>query len=361
MTSIRVKSPTAGTRLANIGELIGNIFIHLDYFDLLRVQRVCQRWRSYVLEVKELQPLLYKAPITLAGNAHFEPIDATLTTFQLADGKLFVESLETSDVEWYMGLMSSLASMPEQSLRQHLGACTSQRYNIHHDLEGQLGEKNTWPERLSTLCCENCDHVHKVFRYDHLHPILRFLESIPFICFDGYGDAICVNIYYFEPNNVDDNYLYAFFDNAVRLCIKLNDIYTTTQDLNMKNDYCIQPTASLFSIRFRLQRKKSAVFFAVQNTGLQLGELLRELIKCCRKMLQHVLGFAKDNANISQPMDGPTLVANSPCQVIESKQLTRGDGTKIEDMQDMWDHLADTMVFWKDAAKVEDRYRGAST
>ena len=63
MTSPQNHPPDAGARLANIPELVGNIFVCMDYFDLLRVQQACKRWRDCVTLAKGLQTVLYHTPI----------------------------------------------------------------------------------------------------------------------------------------------------------------------------------------------------------------------------------------------------------------------------------------------------------
>ncbi|KAF2685475.1 hypothetical protein K458DRAFT_25029 [Lentithecium fluviatile CBS 122367] len=59
-------------------ELLGMIFLYLDYPDLLRKQRVCEPWRGLIVDEPNMKVLLYQEPELIErfpyDNPHFDAL-----------------------------------------------------------------------------------------------------------------------------------------------------------------------------------------------------------------------------------------------------------------------------------------------
>ena len=54
-----------------------------------------------------------------------------------------------------------------------------------------VGHPNGWPADLRTHC-NQCDGFHPRFRFEHIHPLLRFLEDTT-MCIRGHGAQLIIN------------------------------------------------------------------------------------------------------------------------------------------------------------------------
>lgn len=153
-------------RAANIPELVGNILKHLEFFDLLRVQRVRRRWRDCVQLVNEVQKFIHRTPVALKVNSHFKSLDDAAALIQLPDGTSLIDTLKNSDVNFCASLLDSFVSQPEnpedyENLEDIEEQCfddyRARREDLQSILEHDLGPTNDCPSAISDLACPNCE------------------------------------------------------------------------------------------------------------------------------------------------------------------------------------------------------------
>jgi hypothetical protein len=361
MASSVVRATAAGTRVASLPELVGNIFNNLDYFDLLRVQQVCQRWRDCVLQVKELQRVLYKAPIALVGNPHFRRRIQQSVALRSRNGEFFDylhRKLEVAEAELSQSTFEYCALDLDARPRFDMGRHTS---GLRRVLKRSLGREEQWPASLKEYDCSNCRTLHNAFVWSNVHPILRFLESIPFICVKGHDQVVCLSWMYREAEGaVGGAAQYASFQSVAALCVKLNDVYTDVQQSRMENELCIQPAVSIVLNQMCLQDSAlwNFVAAAAPDTKVTLGKLLPDLILCCRRMLQQILlavyggpgslSYKANNYTSFDRYDFPLYMSvwehNAPY-----------DPSMAKDVKETWRKLEKNMALWDTAETTEHK------
>jgi hypothetical protein len=172
----------AANRVFHTPELFEMILLNLEYFELLQVQRVCSAWRDYISDVKSIQKRLWKRPKKINEKDGEEPL-FTRRHIISAARPLLPDGRD--------GLMV-LDSLTKKVLESDLKYNTTRAYARQHKLINQRMKVPLDPQIPGDLHpgipnhCFTCSTYHtKDFKYDCLHPLLRFLEQYECICIQG--------------------------------------------------------------------------------------------------------------------------------------------------------------------------------
>ncbi|KAJ4377292.1 hypothetical protein N0V83_000116 [Neocucurbitaria cava] len=210
------KSPPAPKSSAYVTEIMDTISTNLDRDDLPQAAEVCREWRDRV-------PLWYETstPCVEELDPHFdEPCEAykeqekefdKLRTSLSAkhdipfprevtrdlsiivrrddftyDGLPVLRAMRGVDAEVFQNVEDEQRTGFEEDPPEYRTLCVRQGFQ-------RVRIPNGWPVGLREIYCIICDGFHTRFRFENLHPMLRFLESLT-VCFRGHGSILRLTI-----------------------------------------------------------------------------------------------------------------------------------------------------------------------
>jgi len=285
--------PSIHARLATLQvtvtpELLGTIFIHLSIFDLLRVERVCKQWRDCVRDVRAIQPALYKCALAVepGDNPHFKPLDeatANLTYRSLPFG----EQLNDTGHSLEQGARSLLK--PDTAVEKTFGkkGGAFRLYDLHRRIfTPAVLHRLSTPDAASTFMsnigdvhCVKCGTFHLGFRWQNLHPLLRFLEYIPNLCIGGSNAIITIRLGYHGTLYQEAEPLYKVFQNAIDLAEHVEVVKSMCADYQLTHDVGIQPAGFLLSVAPEFTYILHS-WGKLRQSGLLIGDFLEGLMWC---------------------------------------------------------------------------------
>jgi hypothetical protein len=256
----------------------------MDYADLVRIQSVCKEWRDCVTNVKTRRPLLYKEPEPLGSrNPHFNQYTAeALALTTRYSSSIF------SALEWYHSFYFAPKAAPPPMLEIETGKfrrytdSVTMLINEIFAVYGNREDWRTWPKALQEVFCSTCREFHPNFHWDHLHPLLRFLEHSGFCYFTGYGAGLKFSFH--------TGWLYAtggsksHYKRIVeisQLCQELKRSILTMEAYKLDHDMFVYPTCTHFIAVHDnlLMNYHTGVRQSVRNATASLSKM-RSLLSC---------------------------------------------------------------------------------
>jgi hypothetical protein len=176
-------------------ELVENILLYLSPRDVVRVSGTCKYWYGCVTGNKTLLRKIHKIPVrcTKGTNPHFiEPNQACRDALFPGGGpEIFAKNVldlyERADIKL---LENAHPEASNQYLRELSSRYNMQLYDCRAAFVG-VRYPDGWPVGLREIHCEVCDGFHPQFRFEHVHPLVSFLEDMT-LCVRGYGAHLYV-------------------------------------------------------------------------------------------------------------------------------------------------------------------------
>jgi hypothetical protein len=203
-------SPTEATNLSTVSfpkipEILEQILLNLDDVDIVVMTGVCTFWRNCVSGSEPLKRKMHKEREECDGDAnpYFEELtedskDAIIPRAKYGGRNLWSTVREFED-EWVSSMHEgqNLRDMPDNLTEEEQEEwCDNDYWWRMHDVRaGFRGVRypDTWPVGLRELHCDLCDYWHTDFRFENIHPLLRFLEETT-VCFRGQGQHLKLDI-----------------------------------------------------------------------------------------------------------------------------------------------------------------------
>jgi hypothetical protein len=240
-------SPSAGTTLAGVYELVEIILSHLPYLDLLHCTRVSHAWRAVVGTSTVLRRLLFKAPMWISEedtDIFFEPASLAASTAEIPRGRdqgLPVLQVSQSHLDRAfdrIAIVGHSISDANEAWDDYLTA----KFRIRNAFQG-VRHPNGWPKALQEIYCEMCAGFHTGLRHETLHPALRFLEDVD-ICWKGSGAKLrlelCIVHTCWSPLRCWDDYLAM----ELHLARSLRDAWGIVERARLHDDQVAKPSVT---------------------------------------------------------------------------------------------------------------------
>jgi hypothetical protein len=103
-------------------------------------------------------------------------------------GKKVLGLYECADIKF---LNNTCPEARDEDLRRLRGSYGLDRYNYRGTFMG-VRYPDGWPMDLRETHCELCHGFHPRFRFEHVRPLLSFLEDMT-LCIQGYGSHLYVD------------------------------------------------------------------------------------------------------------------------------------------------------------------------
>lgn len=356
------------------------IFTNLDRDDLARASGVCREWRDRC-------PLWYETPMPCVEEleSHFdEPCEAykeqekefdklgtsisnpgDLTrlkdiTSDLSiivrrsrftyDGLPVLRAMRGVDAEIFQTVKDEQWTGFEEVPPEYRTLCVRQGFR-------RVRFPNGWPVGLREIYCINCDRFHTRFRFENLHPVLRFLESLT-VCFRGHGSRLRLTIgtiaEYRAPKSCYEHYREETLEFAhyLRHAINLATVDT------FGNHFATRPLITRLLTVTSMPNERCDSYSVIQDTeGLKLKAVVLLLLKAFRSHL--AVRIEKEFKDVEREIKGePHLLAAFPGDEWETYKTNfekvipgmYGEGVEavnrimdgIEDWEPIiWDNLGD--------------------
>jgi len=284
-----VESRSTAQQVTTTPELLGAIFIHLSIFDLLHVKQVCTRWHDCVRNLSELQPALYKrATLVKPGdNPHFKPLNQAIAAATSFDGPPLGELLLKIGHEFDQRLGSLVGPDTAdgntfdnqsgwlQKLDFYQTACFMINHSKYRD-----HERNTIMPKMGSLHCGKCHTFHLCFQWNDLHPLLRFLKDIPYLCIDGYNSTVAIRLR--RPSldwweGIETRY--QVFQNIMDLAEQLEDVDSICAKSGLQHDIGIQPSGLRLSVAVDQIDLDDRLHYYSTGTLRRSGLLIRDFLE----------------------------------------------------------------------------------
>jgi hypothetical protein len=214
MSSPSFTPPTAmsNSHFPAITEILIDILLNPPISDLVQATSVCKYWRRCIAHSKPLTETLFKhrpIPTPAGSNPHFEfliPESVAAIVPRYIYKKQNLWSLVRSHEDEFIDYMTT--GTTRQLVNYGDAFKMTQKYTFGNTLEsakfhetfyniraGFQGVRiaHGWPVGLRELHCDLCDKWHTGFRFENLHPLLRFLGGVT-LCFRGHGSRLMLEL-----------------------------------------------------------------------------------------------------------------------------------------------------------------------
>ncbi|KAF2648882.1 hypothetical protein K491DRAFT_684300 [Lophiostoma macrostomum CBS 122681] len=224
----------------DVPELLEMVLLNLGYFELLRARGVCQAWRNCIRDVHTLQGLTWKRASEkgIDEDPLFEKKEIVSPRPILPDGRdvFTVFDRLTNDV------LQRLAGPDnfDDFLREAEEAYFTAYKNVSREIDLPFSLPRM-PTDISGRYCEVCNAFHeRVFRYDHLHPVLRFLEQEECICISGSRCRLLISLAHIALRAPE-----AAIQSLEKLCKNLQAAFELARKSGIGKDLSTQPPSTL--------------------------------------------------------------------------------------------------------------------
>jgi hypothetical protein len=272
-----------GHQSINIHELIEAILFYLEPREIVRASGTCRYWHSCLKESPTLLRKIHKMPVACieGTNPHFiEPSQAcrdAVTTSGRPDilGSNVLALYERADAALLENAHPQVSEQELKILRKNYGV---ERYEYRTGFTGVRYPKG-WPVGLRETHCDLCDGFHPQFRFEHVHPLLSFLEDMT-LCIRGYGPRLYVNFKILQQWQALGS-CYDHYCAEVRMLSKrLKWAHTSMEQGNLHDDLLMRPVCR------RLVAPTNTKLLITDNAnGITLAEAIPFFIRAFKAYL----------------------------------------------------------------------------
>ncbi|KAF2240441.1 hypothetical protein BU26DRAFT_572823 [Trematosphaeria pertusa] len=217
-----------------IGELLEHILRHVPGKDLLRLQRVCKRWRN-TIRLRSFRPLLWIEPVLSAeGDPHF-------IAPNVPQGSVYPARLRLVQKEFFDSWHDY-----EDSL-----IYLNRRSRMSKELEESVIEKGKWSVPSLQSICSACGCCHGHFRLNNMHPLLHWLltSSALTVCISGYGTHVHISICERRLPSLENSHV-VHDSQALALSHLVIDTYNRMERHARGNDMFLNPICTQVLVSF---------------------------------------------------------------------------------------------------------------
>ncbi|CAO2647187.1 Nn.00g081090.m01.CDS01 [Neocucurbitaria sp. VM-36] len=333
MQSRSLSSPpyTSPPRLP--AEVILLIFTYLNGYDLDRTSLVCKRWRNLAFSCydvptpcfeelephfdrpckayKEQESAFDKLQVNLSGsdnnpvsNIVAQDIAIIAPSNESYTGVPVLRAMREIDIEILVNVYD------DQPTGWEVYPPEYKPVRIRAAFQG-VRFPHGWPAGLREIHCEICNKFHTSFRFQNLHPGLRFLEDMT-ICFRGHGSRLRLQIGTIAEHRAPKSCFEHYVDEMVRFAHGLRE--ATASTAADANQFATRPLITKLVTRAGPRINEDFEYYSVVEDveGLILKSVVQFLIKAFRDHLKNYnLLLRRGEATLGEnpPQEEPHLIA----------------------------------------------------
>lgn len=279
-------------------ELLGNFFRFLDYPDLLRAERVCKTWQACIASVKSMQAALYKAAEPINGpneNPHFVELTAECLDFSIPGGLRVINNIQDLYADnWRDGVRPDERDEARRTGSVGLISPLRHQKEILYSAIGTSGSPKflTWPLSLREAFCRCCEDFHPRLYWNHLHPVLRFMQHYDFCCIRSQGSGFWLHFNY-RPISVRRLDL-EHFTKIEEFCYALRKAAATVQRNHLDREMLTRLVCTYFLATHGEDAVTGYFSFTIRlrpsvhsSNGVAVMEAILVIARACHVTVQH--------------------------------------------------------------------------